>query len=178
MQPESSSSSSRQDNLVVGRTRVRCPKGVHRGTVVYVGPVASAAPSSDSAAAEIYAGVVWDDPSRGKHNGTVLCRTTNRLVRHFNATHPTAGSFVKLARLDTGVELNLELLRQKYVDRHSDECVAPHNLLPHRAQTASGRNDKPIELLGELQIRERQQLADLVTVSLRLAGISSVVAVE
>ena len=175
--------------IVVGRTRVRSSKtgGYYRGTVAYVGTVASA-PWVDRHT--VYAGIVWDDPDRGKHDGSVVCRTTNQLVRHgFCARHATAASFVKLQRLllvenesgtlgtsCTGQALTVELLRQKYVDLDDAECVAPNNLLPHMAQTASGRNNKAIELLGELKIRKRQQLSDLTSISLRLAGISSIVA--
>lgn len=182
-------------DIIVGKTRIRDAAG-YRGTVVYVGPVASDKSSRSSVKnkeddnvvannkihatavampQQLYAGVVWDDPSRGKHNGTVLCATTGALVRHFSTTHPTAGSFVKLRKLDTGVALSLhELLRQRYVELGSNECVAPDTFLPHRAQTASGRNDKAIHLLGEMAIRQRQQLPDLSAVSLRLQGISSI----
>ena len=167
------SSSTTQMAIVVGRTRVRCHAG-YRGTVAHVGPVASA-PLQDCDT--IYAGIVWDDPSRGKHNGSVICRTTRQLVQHgFRSTHATAASFVKVSRIDTGRALTVDLLRQKYVDLEDEERVAPNNLLPHTAQTASGKNNKPIELLGELKIRQRQQLKDLTGISLRLAGISSVAA--
>ena len=63
--------------LVVGETRIRDSDGFC-GTIVYKGPVASAKDEN-----EIYAGIAWDDASRGKHDGSVLCRRTNRIVRHF-----------------------------------------------------------------------------------------------
>lgn len=154
--------------LVPGRTRI-CDKAGYRGTVVYVGPVASATDNT-----QIYAGIVWDDPDRGKHDGTVLCRQSKQLVRHFTATHVTAGSFVPFEKLHLGVCLTIALLRSKYVALDSDECVAPNNILPHTAQTTSGKNDKPIEFWGELKLRPRQQLEDLTNISLRLAGISSI----
>ena len=156
---------------ILGRTRMRDRSGC-TGTVVYVGPVASARDAST-----IYAGVVWDDYSRGKHDGSVIDHQTQRMVRHFTAPHPTAGSFVKLAKLDTGVELTPGLLEERYVALNSEECVAPENILPHRAQTVSGRNDKVIELVGEFKIRSHQQLQDMASVSLRRWGISSVSAV-
>jgi Leucine-rich repeat (LRR) protein len=49
--------------------------------------------------------------------------------------------------------------------------MAPDNLLPHTARTSSGR-EKPIKLIGELNIRKQQQLEDLDNISLRSLGIA------
>ena len=72
---------------------------------------------------------------------------------------PTAGSFLRLSRRDvdwdTGAALSLATLRSRYVTEGS-ALVAPGGSLPHHALTSSGRA-KPIELVGELQIRSRQQ---------------------
>lgn len=152
--------------LVVGTTRVRDAAG-YRGTVAYVGSVASASDQS-----QIYAGIIWDDFERGKHNGSVVCKRTGALVSHFACPHPTGASFVKVQKLDLGTILTPNVLQQRYVAMDSDECVAPDNVLPHTAATASGKNDKPIELLGELKIRRYQQVPDLKTLSLRLTGLS------
>ena len=152
----------------IGRTRIQ-DACLYTGTVVYIGPVASAQDPN-----EIYLGVVWDDFSRGKHDGSVIDRQTKRVVRHFKAPHPTSASFLRPRKVDRGVTLTTALLRQRYVTMQSDECVAPNGWLPHTAQTASGRNDKPIEFRGEFKIRAQQQLEDLSAVSLRRWGISSV----
>lgn len=133
---------------------------------MYVGPVPSA-----KSATEIYAGIAWDDTSRGKHDGSVISRQTNQLVRLFHAKENN-GSFLRLSKLDLGVSLKTELMKSKYVEMDAP-VVAPNNVLPHSAQTAGGR-DKPIEFLGELQIRKRQQLVDLEKISLRSLGIASV----
>jgi tubulin-specific chaperone E len=162
--------------VVVGRTRVRDAAG-YRGTVLYVGPVESSSEASkDGQHPTIYAGVEWDDPSRGRHDGTVLaCRTTGRRVRYFSThNHAASGSLVKVSKLDWGVALDYTLLRHRYVATDSAECVAPATLLPHTAQTVSGRNDKPIQLLGEHTIRHYQQLDDLTTISLRYQGIARI----
>ena len=50
--------------------------------------------------------------------------------------------------------------------------IAPDNVLPHMARTSSERDDKPIEFLGELQIRQRQQLHEFHKISLRRQGIA------
>ena len=161
LRPTMASPSDIISQLNVGVTRVRDVDGFV-GTVMYVGPVPSA-----KNATEIYAGVAWDDASRGKHNGSVICRTTNQLVRLF---HCQGGSFLRLAKLDLGVTLDPELMQSKYVDMDAP-VVAPNNILPHTARTAGGR-DKPIEFLGEMNIRKRQQLSDLDKISLRSLGIS------
>lgn len=159
-----STSSSSLPALVPGQTRIRDRDGFV-ATVVYVGPVASAKNSK-----EVYAGVVWDDPSRGKHDGSVVCRTTNQVVRHFGGCGPTQGSFLKVSKLDRGLPLTAELLKEKYVAMQAP-VIAPNNLLPHTARTSKGL-EKPIEFLGELQIRRRQQLEDIHKISLRREGIS------
>ena len=146
-------------------TRIRDTDGFV-GTVVYTGSVASSKNPT-----EVYAGIVWDDHSRGKHDGSVICRKTNQIVRHF-ACGPTQGSFLRLRKLDLGVTLTTTLLRDKYVKMNAP-IIAPNNLLPHSAKTSSGR-EKSIEFLGELQIRKHQQLENIVKISLRREGISKV----
>jgi hypothetical protein len=125
---------------------------------------------SAKSSTEIYAGIEWDDETRGLHDGSVICRTTNLIVRHFSTSSSTGGSFIRLRKLDLGVALSEALLEQKYVKPEA-ELVAPENLLPHCAMTCSGRG-KPIEFFGELKIRSRQQLSNLERISLRFLGIS------
>ena len=198
-------------DLIPHRTRLRDSDGF-LGTVRYVGPVASA-----KKATEIYVGVEWDDASRGRHDGSVVCRATNGLVRHFrcrnggrgaghfaldggsgetaaaassssdsshrilpaaaaaSSASSTAGSFLRLSRRnvdwDTGRALSVPLLLGRYVPPGAD-LVAPENILPDcHARTSSGRT-KPIELIGELNIRARQQPERLGSASLRSMGIS------
>lgn len=151
--------------LRVGVTRVRDVDGFV-GTVMYVGLVPSASAKSSS---EIYAGIEWDDVSRGKHNGSVICRKTNQLVRVFHCSDHS-GSFLRLSKLDLGATLTQALCKTRYVDMDAP-MVAPNNILPHSAKTSGGR-DKPIEFLGELKIRKRQQLSDLDKISLRSLGIA------
>ena len=173
------------NDIIIDQTRVRDAAGFC-GTVAYVGPVASASDPS-----QIYAGVVWDDPSRGKHNGTVVCQRTGQLVAHISrkqCPHPTGASFVKLHKLDRGTVATPAVLTDRYVALDDPQRVTIHNnnnnnnnnntdsvLLPHTVRTASGKHDKPIELHGELHIRRYQQVGDraLRHVSLRLAGLYS-----
>jgi len=151
------------DDLRPNTTRVRDASGFV-GTVVYVGPGASAKYTT-----EIYAGIAWDDVTRGIHDGSVICRATNQFVRHFKCGS-TQGSFLRLSKVDVGVALTPEAMRSRYV-KPDAELIAPDNLLPHVARTAGGR-DKPIEFLGELKIRGRQQLEVVEEISLRMLGIA------
>lgn len=149
--------------LLPGVTRVRDASGFV-GTVAYVGPVASA-----KSPTEVYAGVAWDDVTRGRHDGSVICRATNRIVRHFKCG-PTQGSFLRLSKVDAGAPLTPGLMRSRYVAPGA-ALVAPGNLLPHAARTVGGR-DKPIEFWGEVKIRGRQQLEEAEEISLRMLGIN------
>jgi hypothetical protein len=152
--------------LIPNKTRIQDTDGFV-ASIRYVGPVASA-----KKVEEIYAGVEWDDGTRGKHDGSVICRKTNKIVRHFGLKFPsqTGGSFLRLNKIDLGVELSLKLIQSRYVDPDAP-LVAPNNILPYSARTSSGRN-KPIEFLGEMKVRKRQQLEDLDDISLRSMGIS------
>ena len=154
-------------SLIPNKTRIRDADGFV-ATVRYVGPVASAKNRE-----EIYAGIEWDDEHRGKHDGSVISRQTNEIVRHFSLKVPsqTGGSFMRLNKIDMGVELNMSLIQSRYVDPDAP-LVAPNNILPFSARTSSGR-DKPIEFLGEMMVRERQQLEDLDEISLRSMGIAT-----
>jgi len=154
-------------HLIPGKTRIRDADGFV-ATVLYIGPVASAKKSE-----EIYVGVDWDDETRGKHDGTVICRRTNQIIRHFTSKSQCGGSFLRMSKVDLGVGLDVKLMKIRYVGIDA-ELVAPNNTLPFVAKTSSGR-DKPIELLGELNIRQRQQLEDLEDIALRSMGISHIV---
>ncbi|GMI23545.1 hypothetical protein TeGR_g12704, partial [Tetraparma gracilis] len=123
------------------------------GTVRYVGPVASAKKQSDE-----YLGVEWDDDSRGKHDGSVISRATNGLVRHFKceSPSPSAASFMKASKLQYGVAL-VSTLGERYV-KPGAPLLAPDNKFDGcTAQVKQGRKAKQIEFFGEVKIRERQQ---------------------
>ncbi|GKY92323.1 hypothetical protein MPSEU_000203400 [Mayamaea pseudoterrestris] len=148
------------DDIFLGSTRIQDASG-YIATIVYYGPVASSKNPS-----KLYYGVIWDDSSRGKHNGSVVCRSTNRLVSHFRCTHPTAASFILPHTIDFGKPLSLQMLMQRYQDASSrvDE---------HTVSTSSGRS-KPIEFVGREKILMQQRLTKLKQVSLRSMGISSI----
>ncbi|XP_068444797.1 tubulin-specific chaperone E [Clinocottus analis] len=77
--------------------RVSCDG--ERGTVRYVGLVPPTA--------GLWLGVEWDNPERGKHDGS------HGGVRYFTCRHPEGGSFVRPAKVSSGVDY-LTAVRQVY----------------------------------------------------------------
>ncbi|XP_004572415.1 tubulin-specific chaperone E [Maylandia zebra] len=77
--------------------RVSC--GGERATVRYFGPVPPTA--------GLWLGVEWDNPDRGKHDGS------HKGVQYFTCRHPTGGSFVRPAKVSFGVDY-LTAVRQEY----------------------------------------------------------------
>ncbi|XP_062244659.1 tubulin-specific chaperone E isoform X2 [Platichthys flesus] len=119
----------------VGR-RVFC--GAARATVRYVGPV----PPTEG----LWLGVEWDEPSRGKHDGS------HDGVHYFTCRDATGGSFVRPAKVSFGVDY-LTAVRLAY-DTDTDTPLS---------DTVSAMfKEKPIEersfqsltsaLLGERQV--------------------------
>uniref|UniRef100_A0A8C8LXX4 Tubulin-specific chaperone E n=1 Tax=Oncorhynchus tshawytscha TaxID=74940 RepID=A0A8C8LXX4_ONCTS len=80
----------------VGR-RVACDG--ERGTVRFVGTVPPTA--------GLWLGVEWDNPDRGKHNGS------HEGVHYFTCRHPKGGSFVRPKKASFGVDY-LTAIRRRY----------------------------------------------------------------
>lgn len=68
-------------------SRIECDG--HQGTLKYVGPVGDTKGQ--------WLGIDWDDPTRGKHNGTY------EGVEYFKARHPTSGSFIRPGKARFGI---------------------------------------------------------------------------
>ncbi|XP_006638630.3 tubulin-specific chaperone E [Lepisosteus oculatus] len=123
----------------VGR-RVSCDG--ERGTVRYVGKVPPTA--------GIWLGVEWDNPERGKHDGT------HEGVQYFKCSHPTGGSFVRPRKASFGVDF-LTALRQRY-DMEMEQDSAEELKIAN----------KPVELVGfETVCQKLSQLNSLEAVSLQ-----------
>jgi CAP-Gly domain len=153
------------DELVVDITRVEDSAGFI-GTVRFVGRIRHT----------LYVGVEWDEPSRGKHNGTLLdddddATGHQQLTTYFTTRHPTSGSFVKPAKLRTGRDLTMDVVYEKYVPLDSPYRVAGVDgvlgYVPCGGKSSSSARQKPVELVGELHIRRYQQVAQLSSVALR-----------
>lgn len=130
-----------------------------RATVRYVGPVAGQEGQ--------WVGVEWDEPARGKHDGTTGG------VRYFTTkASPTAGSFVRTEKVDWGCSV-VEALRARYTNARGElgdvarEEMYVHTVHQRRVQ---------IEMVGEEKISALQsQTHKLVSARLVGATVSHVV---
>lgn len=134
------------------------------GTVRYIGMVAHSKVKTDE-----WIGVEWDDSSRGKHDGSCL-DDEGVFHRYFECVFG-AGSFVKRTKLITGKSF-LDVLFEKYIQT-SEESKAPNNedAGEQYALTSTGKQ-KPIEFVGEENIRKWQQLHVLTQVTLPRMKVS------
>lgn len=149
------------ENQRIG-SRIRDADG-YTGTVRYVGSVAHAKKASD-----VYLGVEWDNKKRGKHDGSCVDKE-GQMHRYFTCDE-TAGSFVKPGKIEIGRTF-LEALRERYVQMDAP-LVAPDNIVPGAFVTTSKGVQKPIELIGETNIRKWQQIAGLDRIAMRSDTIS------
>ena len=134
-----------------------------RGTVRYVGPVASS-----RAAEAVYAGVEWDAPARGKGDGSVVALADGATVRYFQTAcgGGVGGSFVKPELLSAGVGIE-EALDARYNDKTEYEGAT--------LASPSGRGGGvPVLLVGDAKIRAQQALGKLQTASLRESLVARV----
>lgn len=108
----------------------RISLGPHRGTIRYRGP---ALPSSGE-----WLGIEWDDPSRGKHDGTAADGT-----RYFTVRVPGSGSFIRptASKLSSGCCF-IEALRNKYLP----PTIAPNKEQQSEQQQYSRKNIADIEI--------------------------------
>ncbi|CAD6199421.1 unnamed protein product [Caenorhabditis auriculariae] len=120
----------------------RCDVGGFRGTVLYIGTV-------DGYGSQIYAGIEWDDPSRGKHDGLVKGR------RYFQTRIPNSGSLVKIENVQFPLDIYTEI-QSRYGDEDSGE--------PDIALKISS---KVVELIGmEKTARKQSDFHRLVNIVL------------
>ncbi|XP_041043383.1 tubulin-specific chaperone E isoform X2 [Carcharodon carcharias] len=103
------------------------------GTVRFVGTVSSAA--------GIWLGVEWDNPERGKHNGT------HEGVQYFQCSHPTGGSFIRPQKANFGVDF-LSAVRDRY-GQEGNQGIQDCRGNPLRW------GKKPIEFLGSQDVKQR-----------------------
>ncbi|XP_048453176.1 tubulin-specific chaperone E-like [Rhincodon typus] len=103
------------------------------GTVRFVGTVASAP--------GVWLGVEWDNPERGKHNGT------HEGVQYFQCSHPTGGSFIRPQKANFGVDF-LTAVRDRY-GQEGNQGIQDCRGNPLRW------GKKPIEFLGSQDVKQR-----------------------
>ncbi|XP_053567052.1 tubulin-specific chaperone E isoform X2 [Bombina bombina] len=98
-------------------------------------------------------GVEWDNPQRGKHDGT------HNGEKYFTCSHPTGGSFIRPKKADFGVDF-LTALNKRYGLKveQTEELVL---------------GKRTVELVGFESVHEEQsQLNKLRDISLRECGVS------
>uniref|UniRef100_A0A8C0YD03 Tubulin-specific chaperone E n=2 Tax=Cyprinus carpio TaxID=7962 RepID=A0A8C0YD03_CYPCA len=127
----------------VGR-RVSCDG--ERGTVRYVGPVPPTA--------GLWLGVEWDDPERGKHDGS------HEGVRYFTCRHPTGGSFVRPKKASFGVDY-VTALKQRY-EVELQEVIGEELKISSRT----------VMMVGFEDVKQKQRLEKLTEIGLRRCEVS------
>lgn len=142
------------DTCLGRRVELRRNEQVDRGTVLYIGTV--------DGKNGIWAGVEWDRPGRGKHNGTYHGHT------YFRCRKPGKyGSFLRPDVLDFGVTL-MQAIRNKYVEMETEQT---HEMYVH---TVSEKKVH-VQLVGENQVKQLQSnTAELQRVYLHGKRVNSV----
>ncbi|KAM6433319.1 tubulin-specific chaperone E [Rhynochetos jubatus] len=131
----------------VGR-RILCD--TEYATVRYVGSVPPTA--------GIWLGVEWDDPQRGKHDGTY------EGTRYYKCRHPKGGSFIRPNKANFGVDF-LTAVKDRY-GLNAEQNEAENILIFGK---------KTVEFVGMDSIAEQQrqvQLNQLVDISVRECAVS------
>ncbi|XP_052662701.1 tubulin-specific chaperone E isoform X2 [Harpia harpyja] len=128
--------------------RVLC--GTEYATVHYVGSVPPTA--------GIWLGVEWDDPQRGKHDGTY------EGTQYFKCRHPRGGSFIRPNKANFGVDF-LTAVKDRY--GLNDQGVQ------HGTENTLVFGKKTVEFVGMDSVAEQQsQLNRLVDISVHECAVS------
>lgn len=125
-----------------------------RGTVKYLGDVIGTKGS--------WIGVDWDDPSRGKHDGS------HEGSRYFDTSTPTSGSFVRPHKVDRGQSI-AQGIRLRYGEVEGDTAGVDKEEL---AELRKEMNAPFLEVVGFDKVNQRQSdFRNLRIVSLTNSGI-------
>ncbi|XP_060262711.1 tubulin-specific chaperone E isoform X1 [Ovis aries] len=103
-------------------------------------------------------GVEWDNPERGKHDGS------HEGTVYFKCRHPTAGSFIRPNKVNFGVDF-LTAIKNRYVleDEPKEEETEQIVII----------GNKPVETIGfDSVIKQQSQLSKLQDVSLRNCAVN------
>ncbi|XP_025190549.1 tubulin-specific chaperone E isoform X1 [Melanaphis sacchari] len=138
------------DSVRVGR---KVSVGAYTGFARYVGPI----PGTE----DIWVGVEWDDPNRGKHDGI------HDGIRYFKTLHPNGASFVRLEKVIPNSISFITAFRSKYGQDFDDNVHQEIMALMKQSKMAS------FELVGMQKIQKKQACFDkLIDVSLSHHGIT------
>ncbi|XP_069698305.1 tubulin-specific chaperone E [Periplaneta americana] len=135
--------------LVRPGQRIEC--NGYYGTIGYIGEV----PPTKG----IWLGIDWDDPARGKHNGT------HEGEKYFNTRHPTSGSFVRLEKVNLGKSCPAAI-RNRYGEVKDDETAGINK--ENLALLQREINARFLEVVGFDKVNKKQsQFEELLVVCLR-----------
>nr|XP_028579901.1 geranylgeranyl pyrophosphate synthase isoform X1 [Podarcis muralis]XP_028579902.1 geranylgeranyl pyrophosphate synthase isoform X1 [Podarcis muralis] len=122
------------------------------GTVLYAGKV----PPTTG----FWLGVEWDNPEKGKHNGS------HEGIQYFRCRHPTGGSFIRPSKANFGVDF-LSAVKKQY-GLNEDEKDAEGG-----TQSSLAFGSKIVETVGFDSIKEKQmQLNTLTDISVDECAVS------
>lgn len=107
-----------------------------RATVRYVGPVSGQEGS--------WVGVEWDDPCRGKHDGS-----TGGIKYFETCSGPTAGSFIRLEKLPAGLNV-----QQAVIQRYHHESGASGDTASDQLYVETSSKRKVRDLQSSKQARQ------------------------
>eukprot|EP00826_Nyctotherus_ovalis_P006925 TRINITY_DN11691_c0_g1_i1.p1 TRINITY_DN11691_c0_g1~~TRINITY_DN11691_c0_g1_i1.p1 ORF type:complete len:563 (-),score=141.12 TRINITY_DN11691_c0_g1_i1:75-1763(-) len=141
-----------------------------RGTVRYCGPLQH---ETDRPKTEdVWLGIEWDNPSKGKHNGTV------NGFKYFDCASETGGSLIRLKAANLGIPL-VVAVREKYKsyeemteEEKKEETQTEQEMY---ANTTKKSKKLAIQLVGKAKAYSKiSNLANLREVALQSMQISSV----
>ncbi|XP_004640892.2 tubulin-specific chaperone E isoform X1 [Octodon degus] len=107
--------------------------------------------------AGLWLGVEWDNPERGKHDGS------HEGTVYFKCRHPTGGSFIRPNKVNFGVDF-LTAIKNRYVLEDGPEDDSKEHIII---------GNKPVETVGFASIiKQQSQLSNLKEVSLINCAVS------
>uniref|UniRef100_H0WW96 Tubulin-specific chaperone E n=2 Tax=Otolemur garnettii TaxID=30611 RepID=H0WW96_OTOGA len=103
-------------------------------------------------------GVEWDNPERGKHDGS------HKGTAYFKCSHPTGGSFIRPNKVNFGIDF-LTAVKNRYALEDGPE--------ENRKEEVVLIGSKPVETVGfDSVIKLQSQLSKLQDISLRNCAVS------
>ncbi|XP_020028940.2 tubulin-specific chaperone E isoform X2 [Castor canadensis] len=108
--------------------------------------------------AGLWLGVEWDNPKRGKHDGS------HEGTVYFKCRHPTGGSFIRPNKVNFGVDF-VTAVKNRYVLEEGPEDDGREHIIII--------GSKPVETVGfDSVLKQQSQLSKLQEISLRNCAVS------
>lgn len=111
----------------------------------------------------LWIGVEWDDPHRGKHDGSI------NGVRYFQTAHPTSGSMIRPEKAEKFQSLQ-DAVRERYLQSDGDDALDAELL----KETQSQLHAPLFEIVGMDKVAKRQSNPDkLKDVSVAISTVNN-----